>query len=600
MSVQPFIEKTNERIGIVTSGTNYSSPDSDNRLPANYIPYMRGISGKPSTRYNNKAYGLGRNDNPYKNNYKGKFDSRYPSIWRKPTTINYVRKLDDWETAALSAALGVPWTPTAPGAPQEPSSTPQPAPSPSPAPQPAPQSAAPQSTAPQSAAPESAAPQSAAPDSGPAGEALISDTVYTTHDSLTTSLGTFEIMIKEPESVERRGDSRPFIIDQNQDRYYIGAVPGDDEARIAYFGKNSNSIITSITINTSSQSFLDINKSVNDDNIIKINYRNSYELPVYPQTQEPASEPAPEPEPAPAPELIEIYGPIPITIPGATSDTTADTEPVPQVGGVEENAAEPAAAPATDEAENTANLYIAFKGTNIYFFVEKNGIVMQLIEDEGFFKLRNHFTGEITNTGMEISTSHKDYNKAVLDEAVANGDIPPPLDNQNNQNSISISIINLLNTQAPGIYSTDYILIDDTGINTLNIKYVKFPPEYLTTELAPLSRLFYITDTNGDEYMIGPVGGNDSSTQAYYNINGATEIYNIKDINNMERAVTFQELLDSIPTFTNPTFLNQDEFNIIPLSTITGETTGGKYKNNKNKSRRFRKHFRKTRKSHKE
>ena len=34
--------------------------------------------------------------------------------------------------------------------------------------------------------------------------------------------------------------------------------------------------------------------------------------------------------------------------------------------------------------------------------------------------------------------------------------------------------------------------------------------------------------------------------------------------------------------------------------TLLDKKSGGKYKKNKNKSRRFKKHFRKTRKSHKE
>ena len=61
--------------------------------------------------YNDIALG-GNTSNTYLNNYKGMFHKDYPSIWRKPTGANFVRGLDEWEKAALSAALGVPWSPS--------------------------------------------------------------------------------------------------------------------------------------------------------------------------------------------------------------------------------------------------------------------------------------------------------------------------------------------------------------------------------------------------------------------------------------------------------------------------------------------------------
>jgi len=114
--------------GVVTDGpvtaTAYTTLDVashiDNKLPPGYP--SRGVNKPLSVTlagdtkpYSEKAFGVGRTQNPYLNNYKGKFDNRYPSIWRKPVAVEYVRGLDDWERAALSAALGVPWTPTAPG-----------------------------------------------------------------------------------------------------------------------------------------------------------------------------------------------------------------------------------------------------------------------------------------------------------------------------------------------------------------------------------------------------------------------------------------------------------------------------------------------------
>jgi hypothetical protein len=82
----------------------------NNKRPDNYPEFGTNIL---STEYKNTAYGQGNTSNSYHNNYKRGFDSRYPSIWRHPTTITKaVRALDDWEKAALYAALGKPWTPS--------------------------------------------------------------------------------------------------------------------------------------------------------------------------------------------------------------------------------------------------------------------------------------------------------------------------------------------------------------------------------------------------------------------------------------------------------------------------------------------------------
>ena len=90
-----------------------TNPFGKNTLPAGY-PTIG--TNTLSTDYKNIAYGKGNTSNSYHNNYKRGFDSRYPSIWRNPTTITKsVRALDDWEKAALYAALGKPWTPTTGG-----------------------------------------------------------------------------------------------------------------------------------------------------------------------------------------------------------------------------------------------------------------------------------------------------------------------------------------------------------------------------------------------------------------------------------------------------------------------------------------------------
>jgi hypothetical protein len=144
------------------------------------------------------------------------------------------------------------------------------------------------------------------------------------------------------------------------------------------------------------------------------------------------------------------------------------------------------------------------------------------------------------------------------------------------------------------VYTTNFTLVTDANPDAdtlsriLNIKYCSNPS------------LFYITDSNGGEYEINPIDDNNYSSQAYYNLD-TQQILNIK---NGDIVITYQELLDAIPNIiANNNPIQSDEISIIRIdgSTIpSSETTGGKYKKNKNKSRRFKKHFRKTRKSHKE
>jgi hypothetical protein len=199
MPQQGFINPNNNTAGVDTltpisiGGTTYdylTSPAGNNKLPTRYPvrgnnkplavleTVTRGPGGRTVTNktYNEMAFGKETNgtiktENPYKNNYKkslgGKFDSRYPSIWRAPKGINYVRGLDDWERAALDAALGRTWTPTTgPGTGSTPPA-PSPAPSPSDLPAPAPDSSPPDSSPPDSSPPDSSPPDSSPPDSSP-------------------------------------------------------------------------------------------------------------------------------------------------------------------------------------------------------------------------------------------------------------------------------------------------------------------------------------------------------------------------------------------------------------------------------------------------
>ena len=88
-----------------------TNPIGKNILPDGYPQFG---SNRLTSDYKDKAYGEGKNENPYHNDYKKKFDSRYPSIWRGFQTRykKKVRGLDDWEKAALYAALGKQWTPS--------------------------------------------------------------------------------------------------------------------------------------------------------------------------------------------------------------------------------------------------------------------------------------------------------------------------------------------------------------------------------------------------------------------------------------------------------------------------------------------------------
>jgi hypothetical protein len=146
MSHQAYGLNTSMHQGVDISPAIYAS--HINKLPANYPSReSKGNLRELDNAYTTKAYGSGRTTNHYGNKYKapnGTFDSRYPSIWRGLREQQFVRKLDDWEQAALSAALGVPWSPKEEGLTPEPASAsgnePEPASASGNEPEPAPES----------------------------------------------------------------------------------------------------------------------------------------------------------------------------------------------------------------------------------------------------------------------------------------------------------------------------------------------------------------------------------------------------------------------------------------------------------------------------
>ena len=115
MSTHPYIENPAQRVGVETNVSAYLTPYGNNKLPEDYPSRDPDNNKALDPAYRNKAFGTGNNENPYKNNYKGRFDNRYPSIWRNPQAERYVRGLDDWEKAIISAVLGTPWSPTVSG-----------------------------------------------------------------------------------------------------------------------------------------------------------------------------------------------------------------------------------------------------------------------------------------------------------------------------------------------------------------------------------------------------------------------------------------------------------------------------------------------------
>ena len=266
-------------------------------------------------------------------------------------------------------------------------------------------------------------------------------------------------------------------------------------------------------------------------------------------------EPGPSPEPGPATGEIVVYGPITVTI-----------QPI-QSGG---------AFNMGDHSNTGGDIYVAVSRTNREYFVTDatdNNTLYKLTKNGDYLELTDTLADGTTNVfqiNKTISSITERVDANLVQQLSSDNDIVTQIqrmlgEGQGEQN----------------IYDTGYKLTNSSGeIYTIYLRE------------SPLPRVFYISHNNTNEYEIGPY---DNSTKAYFTIGGNTEVFNI--VNARGEQVTYTDLSDIITSFGN-LIQPDDPVNIIPLEDTT--TTGGKYKKNKNKSRRFRKHFRKTRKSHKE
>jgi hypothetical protein len=271
-------------------------------------------------------------------------------------------------------------------------------------------------------------------------------------------------------------------------------------------------------------------------------------------------QPEPSPEPSSAQDEMIIYGPINVGI-----------EPL-QSGGAFNNG---------DHSNTDGQIYVAVTENNREYFVTDatdNNSLHILTKNGDYLELTDELAGGTTHV-FRIGTTIPEINQQI--------DIIRNVPQLTSNNAIAEQIRDMLGVgQGVGqgnqnIYDTGYKLTNSSReIYTIYLRE------------SPLPRVFYISHNNTNEYQIGPYN---NSNQAYFTINGNVEVFDI--INPNGERVTYTALSDIITSFGN--LIQPDEpVNIIPLDDTT--TTGGKYKKNKNKSRRFRKHFRKTRKSHKE